>query len=66
MRTEEQVRAMVERLERINERLAEQLRASRIIEEFDEIAATFNSNGSLLCALHWVLGDDTISILEHE
>lgn len=60
MRTEAEVRSLVATIEGVNERLSEKIRTQP--DAFDEHAALFNSNGSLLCALRWCLGEDTIQI----
>ena len=59
MRTEKEIRAMVATLERLMEANAVQFE-----ETFDEsYQMVFNHDGTLVSALRWVLGEDT---LKHE
>ena len=60
MRTEEEVRHMRDSLKRFMDSACEQMNACTTDgEAFDELAASFNSNSGLVCALDWVLGDDS-------
>lgn len=63
MRSEQEVREMLERYERFNEAAVKQMKSlTQNGEEFDNLAAAFNHNGHLICALKWVLGEDTIQV----
>lgn len=62
MRAEAEVAALVMKLESQNLAMEKQLgRLTQDGEAFDEVAFAFNHNGTLLCALRWVLGEDTIN-----
>lgn len=60
MRTEAEVQEMVATLRRINDRLWEQQKRSHSVSDNEQVA--FNHNGTLLCALDWVLGADTLKV----
>lgn len=61
MRSEQEVLAMRDRLQRHNDAIWLQLRVSRRADA-DDLMATFNANASLLCALNFALGEDTITV----
>src|SRR5574340_240670 len=63
VRSEKEIQEMVSVLERHNTSLGQTLFSMRSDgEAFDDVAAIFNDNGKLLCALKWVLGENTITI----
>lgn len=63
MRTEKEVAELKQTLERHNEIAAQELRQLTTDgERFDELAGAYNGNEQLLCALRWVLGEDTIRV----
>ena len=63
MRSEQEVAKLVATLERHNEVLEKQMAGLTTDgEAFDESAGAFNSNAKLLCALYWVLGNNTINV----
>lgn len=65
MRTEAEVRAMVGRFERFNDKHLQRICSGVTEEDCGEVAVVFNSNSSMLCALRWVLGEDTISVQQN-
>lgn len=67
MRTPEEIRALKQKLERHNEVAEQELRQLTTDgERFDEVAGVYNGNEQLLCALRWVLGEDTILVTPRE
>ncbi len=56
MRTQEEVQSLHEKLEMINRGIC------AAAEYDDESLMVFNGNSRLLCALKWVLGEDTITV----
>jgi hypothetical protein len=64
MRSEQEVRDMCSRYERFNEAALKQMKKAPSVKDFDNAAAAFNHNGHLICALKWVLGEDTIQVKE--
>ena len=61
MRTNDEVLALVTKLEKHNSIIDRQLRDNTAD---DGCFAAYNSNSMLLCALRWVLGEDTITVRE--
>ncbi len=55
MRTKEEIGALIDKLRRFNSCLNAQIAAGD-----DEAMCAFNSNSTMLCALQWVMGEDTI------
>lgn len=63
MRSEKEIQAMISLFKRNNASIEKQLLKLRNdAEGFDTLAALFNDNAKLLCALTWVLGENTITI----
>ncbi len=60
MRTESEILAMRDRLTARNDKLWERMRTHPSDCQDEELV--FNNNGGLLCALKWVLGEDTIRV----
>lgn len=67
MRSEQEVRGLLGKLEGFNEAISKQLRGCETDgERFDELAGVFNDNSKTLSALQWVLGGDNIQIREQQ
>lgn len=66
MRSETEIKDLVEKLERFNAAILQHAQNAGYgkVEDDDEVEsadyASFNSNAQLLCALYWVMGQDTI------
>lgn len=64
MRTEAEIRAMLEALERIN-RMAETIIANTFNDDMrNETMAEFNRNGLMISVLQWVLGGDQLKVTQ--
>ena len=63
MRTQAEIESLVATLEAHNTVIVKELDTLKTdVERFDELAGMFNGNRQLLCALKWVLGEDTIQV----
>jgi hypothetical protein len=56
MRTQIEVQSLHDKLETFNRRISDSGKYD------DDSMAAFNNNSGLLCALKWVLGEDTITV----
>ncbi len=61
MRTQSEVREMLNTYRDHNDAIAEQI-GKAASDEIDELCNIFNSNAKILCALQWVMGEDTIKV----
>ena len=59
MRPLPEIQAMIETLERLNKAALARIDECKDRADAEEFAI-FNHNSQLLCALRWVMGDDTI------
>lgn len=63
MRAESEIRKLLQRLDEQNSTICTELTSVGLpVERFEQLASLFNSNSQLLCALKWVLGEDTIRL----
>ncbi len=63
MRTQSEVREMLNIYRDHNDAIAEQVSRTSS-DEIDGLCSVFNSNAQIICALQWVMGEDTIRVVK--